>query len=362
VARCVLIAGGGTGGHLYPGIALARELERRESARIRFLGSSHGIERHAVPRAGYPVELLDIRGLRREGIRGLLRLAVQIPRALFAALRSLRRDRPDLTVGVGGYAAMPGLAASVALRIPIVLLEQNALPGLTTRLFAPFAKRICVSFAETCSRFGRAAVLTGNPVRLPPSSDAVTEVGHPDAPLQILVFGGSAGAHRLNEIVPEAVAAAGIPLAVVHQTGERDRVEVEERYRALGIAATVHAFIDDMVSAYQAADLVVCRAGATTVAELTALGRPAVLVPFPFAAGDHQRHNAEALVHAGAAWLILDRELDAKGLAGRLKEAAADRGRLHEMALRARSLGRPDATARVADECLAALQECGGGS
>jgi UDP-N-acetylglucosamine--N-acetylmuramyl-(pentapeptide) pyrophosphoryl-undecaprenol N-acetylglucosamine transferase len=358
---CVLIAGGGTGGHLFPGIALARELERRTSARIRFLGSSHGIERHAVPKAGYPVELLDIRGLRREGIRGTLRLLFQIPRSLFAALRSLRRDRPDLTVGVGGYAAMPGLAASVALRVPIVLLEQNALPGLTTRLFAPFAKRICVSFAETCSRFGRTAVLTGNPVRLPASTGSLEEDEASRAqPLRLLVFGGSAGAHRLNEIVPEAVAAAGIPLAVVHQTGERDRAEVEARYRALGVAATVHAFIDDMMSAYQAADLVVCRSGATTVAELTVLGRPAILVPFPFAAGDHQRHNAEALVRGGAAWLILDRELDAEGLARRLREASSDRGALHAMALRARALGRPDATARVADECLSALQESRG--
>lgn len=359
-APCVLIAGGGTGGHLFPGIALARELERRTSARIRFLGSSHGIERHAVPRAGYPVELLEIRGLRREGIGALLRSFVKIPLSLLAALRSFRRDRPDLTVGVGGYAAMPGLAAAVVLRIPIVLLEQNALPGLTTRLFAPFAKRICVSFAETRSRFGRGAVLTGNPVRLPPNpeSPAPSATGGSDAaPLRLLVFGGSAGAHHLNQIVPDAVATAGIPLDVVHQTGERDRAEVEARYGSLGLAAQIHAFIDDMMSAYESADLVVCRSGATTVAELTALGRPAVLVPFPFAAGDHQRHNAEALVRAGAAWLVLDRELDPERLAARLREAAANRGALREMALRARSLGRPDATARVADECLAALQE-----
>lgn len=350
----VLIAGGGTGGHLFPGIALARELERRTAARVRFLGSSHGIERHAVPRAGYPVELLEIRGLRREGVGGLLRLAVQVPKALLAALRSLRRDRPDLTVGVGGYAAMPGLAASVLLRVPIVLLEQNATPGLTTRLFAPFARRICVSFAETCARVGRRAVLTGNPVRLPVRSaaPAATATG----PLELLVFGGSAGAHRLNVVVPDAVAAAGVPIAVVHQTGAADRAAVEARYAELGIPAVVHAFIDDMAAAYERADLVVCRAGATTVAELTALGRASLLVPFPFAAGDHQRHNAEALVREGAAWMVLDRELSPAGLAERLREAAGDRAALRAMGERARALGRPDATAQVANECLAAVR------
>jgi UDP-N-acetylglucosamine--N-acetylmuramyl-(pentapeptide) pyrophosphoryl-undecaprenol N-acetylglucosamine transferase len=351
----VLIAGGGTGGHLFPGIALARELERRTAARVRFLGSSHGIERHAVPRAGYPVELLEIRGLRREGLGGLARLALQVPKALLAAVRSLRRDRPDLTVGVGGYAAMPGLAASVLLRVPIVLLEQNATPGLTTRLFAPFARRVCVSFAETCARIGRRAVLTGNPVRLPAGSPATPIAGA--GPLELLVFGGSAGAHRLNVVVPEAVAAAGVPIAVVHQTGEADRESVEQRYAALGIPAAVHAFIDDMAAAYDRAQLVVCRAGATTVAELTALGRASLLVPFPFAAGDHQRHNAEALVREGAAWMFLERDLTPSGLAERLREAAADRAALRAMGERARALGRPDATAQVADECIAAMRE-----
>jgi UDP-N-acetylglucosamine--N-acetylmuramyl-(pentapeptide) pyrophosphoryl-undecaprenol N-acetylglucosamine transferase len=353
----VLIAGGGTGGHLFPGIALARELERRGAAHVRFLGSSHGIERHAVPRAGYPVELLEIRGLRREGVGGLLRLAVQVPKALLAAVRSLRRDRPDLTVGVGGYAAMPGLAASALLRVPIVLLEQNAIPGLTTRLFAPFARRVCVSFAETCARIGRRAVLTGNPVRLPAPSAAPGASGREAAgPLRLLVFGGSAGAHRLNLVVPDAVAAAGVPIAVVHQTGAADRDSVEQRYASLGVAAAVHGFIDDMAAAYAGADLVICRAGATTVAELTALGRPSLLVPFPFAAGDHQRHNAEALVREGAAWMVLDRELTAGGLAERLRSAAGDRAALHAMGERARALGRPDATARVADECLAVVR------
>lgn len=351
----VLIAGGGTGGHLFPGLALADELRRRTGARVRFLGSSHGIERDLVPRAGYPIELLEIRGLRREGLRALLRSAVQVPLALWAALQSLRRDRPDLTVGVGGYAAMPGLAASVLLRVPLVLLEQNATPGLTTRLFIPFARRVCVSFAATCARLGRRAVLTGNPVRLPAGEPAEPLPPAGQGPLRVLVFGGSAGAQRLNRVVPEAVARAGVPLEVVHQTGAADLDAVAERYRAAGVVATVTAFIDDMGAAYARAELVICRAGATTLAELTAIGRAAILVPFPFAAGDHQRHNAEALVRAGAAWLILDHELEAADLARRLREASADRAVLAAMADRARALGRPDATARVADECLAVL-------
>jgi UDP-N-acetylglucosamine--N-acetylmuramyl-(pentapeptide) pyrophosphoryl-undecaprenol N-acetylglucosamine transferase len=349
----VLIAGGGTGGHLFPGIAVAQELVRRGAA-VSFVGSDYGIERHAVPRAGFEVDLLSIRGLRREGFAGLARALWRVPASVVAAARILRRRRPQLVVGVGGYASFPAVAAAAAMRVPIVLLEQNASPGLATRLLAPLARTVCVSFAETAQALGRRAVVTGNPVRSPASAAGATAAAPRarDAGFGVLVFGGSAGAHRLNEVVPRALARVGRPLRITHQTGERDRDEVEAAYRSLGLAARVVAFIDDMHAAYRDADLAVCRAGATTIAELTAVGLPSILVPFPFAAGDHQRLNAQSLVEAGAAWMVLDRDLAPDELADLLRRAIDEPESLAAMRERSRALGHPDAAARVADECM----------
>lgn len=355
----VLIAGGGTGGHLFPGIAVANELVRRFGTEVRFVGSTHGIERTAVPRAGYEVELLPMRGLRREGVMGLLRAAWRIPASVLAALRLVGGFRPQLVIGVGGYASFPAVLAAFLRRVPVVLLEQNASPGAATRALAPLARRVCVSFPQTREAMGERAVVTGNPVRGGASIGEAAGQGDAgpgpgERPARILVFGGSAGAHHLNEVVPEALAAVGRPLEIVHQTGAADRDAVEAAYRGLGLAAGVHAFIDDMVAQYRRADLVICRAGATTIAELTALGVAAILVPFPFAAGDHQRLNGQALVDAGAAWMILDRELTPGRLADTVRAALADPAALAATRSRARGLGHPDATARVVDECVRA--------
>jgi UDP-N-acetylglucosamine--N-acetylmuramyl-(pentapeptide) pyrophosphoryl-undecaprenol N-acetylglucosamine transferase len=355
----VLIAGGGTGGHLFPGIAVADELVRRFETEVRFVGSTHGIERTAVPRAGYAVELLPMRGLRREGIGGVLRAAWRIPASVAAALRLVGSFRPEIVVGVGGYASFPAVLAAFLRRVPVVLLEQNASPGAATRALAPLARSVCVSFPQTKDLLGARAIVTGNPVRggaAPAAESGPDEAGR-DAfgrAARVLVFGGSAGAHRLNEVVPAALAAVGRPLEIVHQTGAADRDAVERAYAALGIAATVHAFIDDMVAQYRRADLVVCRAGATTIAELTALGLAAILVPFPFAAGDHQRLNGQALVDAGAARMILDRELTPEHLAETVRGALADPAALAETRRRARALGHPDATERVVEACVRA--------
>lgn len=365
----VLIAGGGTGGHLFPGIAVAQELRRR-GADVRFVGSTYGIERTAVPRAGFEVELLPIRGLRREGIAGMARALWRIPLSVVAALRSIGRFRPQLVIGVGGYASFPAVLAAFLRRVPVVLLEQNATPGAATRVLAPLARRVCVSFPQTQAALGARAVVTGNPVRGGAAAaegvDATAEPV-PEAREQgrataaraprILVFGGSAGAHRLNEVVPAALARLDPAPEVVHQTGAAERDTVAAAYAALGLPAEVHAFIDDMVAAYRRADLVICRSGATTIAELTALGVAAILVPFPFAAGDHQRLNGQALVDAGAAWMILDRELTPERLAAVVQEALADPERLAETRRRARALGHPDATERVVAECLDAVRE-----
>lgn len=352
----VVVAGGGTGGHLFPGIAVAEELVRRAGAVVSFVGSDYGIEATAVPRAGFAVDLLAVRGMRGRGARGIAGALGRIPASLLAARAVLRRRRPDLVVGVGGYASFPAVAAAAAMRIPIVLLEQNATPGLATRVLAPLARRVCVTFPGTAARLGRRAVVTGNPVRrlAGPVAGAVPSAGA-DGRFRVLVFGGSGGAHRLNEVVPAALARVGRPLAIAHQTGRADLAAVTAAYAALGLDAAVTPFIDDMAAAYRVADLVVCRSGATTLAELTALGKASVLVPFPFAAGDHQRLNAAGLVEAGAAWMVLDRDLEPDGLAGLVRRAIDQPAALADLRERARALGHPDAAARVADECLAVL-------
>jgi UDP-N-acetylglucosamine--N-acetylmuramyl-(pentapeptide) pyrophosphoryl-undecaprenol N-acetylglucosamine transferase len=357
--RRVVIAGGGTGGHLFPGIALAHELAARAIA-VTFVGSDYGIERTAVPRAGFEVDLLSIRGLRGTGLGGAVRALWRVPASVVAAIGVLRRRRPDLVVGVGGYASFPAVVAAAAMRTPVVLLEQNSTPGLSTRALAPLATRICVSFADTARALGRKAVVTGNPVRaLRGGAGGARGPESPGVASRVLVFGGSAGAHRLNTVVPAALALVARALTVTHQTGEADQALVAEAYRKAGIDARVVAFIEDMEGAYLAADLVICRAGATTIGELTAIGLPAILVPYPFAAGDHQRHNAETLATAGAAWLVPDRELEEARLAALVQGALADPAALRAMGERARTLGHPDAARRVADECVGVLGQDG---
>ncbi len=357
----VLIAGGGTGGHLFPGIAVAEELRRRVGAEVRFVGSEHGIERTAVPQAGFEVDLLPIRGVMGQGLRGLLRAAWRVPRSLFAAWVLQARFRPSLVVGVGGYAAFPALAVAVLARHPIVLLEQNAAPGLVTRLFARFARVVCVSFPEAQAAVGPHARLTGNPIRWRPGVGE--SVGRKDAGVfRVLVFGGSAGAHRLNAVAPGAVARLGRDVHVVHQTGRADQAAVESRYAELDVDAQVLPFIEDMQAAYEACDVAVCRSGATTLAELTALGVAAILVPFPFAAGDHQRINGQTLVEADAAWMILDHDLDEPTLAARLAEARGNPDAVRAVRAQARRLGRPEALAEVVQACLEASGDPGAAS
>lgn len=332
---------------------MAQALVETCGAEVRFVGSDHGIERTAVPRAGFAVDLLPIRGVLGQGWRGLLRAASVVPRSLFAAWGLVGRYGRDLVIGVGGYAAFPALAVAVLRRRPVVLLEQNAAPGLVTRLFAPFAHTICVSFPETEQVLGPRARLTGNPIRwdASPSEPDASSAGASSQPLRVLVFGGSAGAHRLNENVPDAIARVGEGVTVVHQTGAREREDVAQRYETLGVAAEVTAFIDDMEAAYRNCDLAICRAGATTLAELTALGVPAILVPYPFAVADHQRVNAQAVVDAGAAWMILDQDLEPVRLARLLEEARSDRAALARRGTCARALGRPDALRDVVARC-----------
>ena len=347
----MIVAGGGTGGHLFPGLAVAERLAARTPSDVTFVGSSRGIETRVVPKHGFPLRTLPIRALRGQGLAATAASAARLGVSFVSAWRILRELDPSLVVGVGGYASGPTVLAARARRVPTVLLEQNALAGATNRWLGRVVDRVCVSFPETAGDFppGR-AVETGNPVRMRPVGTARRE-----GPFSILVFGGSAGARRLNEIGVEAMARlrerGGVPV-ILHQTGEADAAGVEARYRAHGLSADVRPFIDDMAAAYAGADLVVCRAGATTIAELTVLGKPSVLVPYPFAADDHQRKNAEALVRRGAARMILDRDLTPENLAEEIADLRGNPDRLRAMAEASRALGRPDAADRVVDVCL----------
>lgn len=353
----ILIAGGGTGGHVFPALALAAVLRQR-GFDVHLVGTATGREVTAVPAAGFPLHLLPGTQVRGGGVRRAVGGALVAAWGTLHAGRLVRRLRPRLVVGVGGYASVAAVLAARLARLPIVLLEQNAVPGAANRLLGRLATSVCLGFEEAAPYFpvGR-TVYTGNPVRpqvlaAPPAS--------PRQRPGLLVFGGSQGARRLNDAVLAALALLG-PRAqridIVHQSGAADHARVAEGYRTLGIAARVETFIDDMGAAYRAADLVVSRAGAMSCAELTALGVPAILVPYPWAADDHQRRNAEVLVQAGAARLLLDRDCDGPHVATLLGTLLEDEATRAAMARAARALGRPDAAEHAAEACVAALEQ-----
>ncbi|MFW5875217.1 MAG: undecaprenyldiphospho-muramoylpentapeptide beta-N-acetylglucosaminyltransferase [Myxococcota bacterium] len=355
----VIVAGGGTGGHLFPGLAVVEELRRREPGlEVLFVGTARGIEARLLPARSEKLELLAVRPLKGRGAGDLLRGLGVLPGAVGHAASIVRRFQPDLVLGVGGYAAGPVIAAAATLGRPTALLEQNAHVGLTNRLLAPLIGRAYVTFPRTAARFPDKRVrVCGNPVRrafVDAARRAMTDpAGFEARSRTILVLGGSQGARALNETVPGALALARLHergYEVVHQSGEAMRDAVEARYAELGIPARVVPFIDDMARAYADAAVVVGRAGATTVAELCAIGRPAILVPYPHAADDHQRKNAEALEAEGAARCIPQEELSAERLAGTLEPVLADPGRRRTMAEAARRFGRPDAAAAIVDD------------
>lgn len=348
----VVIAGGGTGGHLYPGLALADALAARD-VEVVYVGTASGIEARVVPETRYPLRLLPGRQVRGGGVAGALAGGVAAGAGLVRALLLLGRLKPRLVVGVGGYASVAVVLAATLRRLPTLLLEQNVVPGAANRFLGRRARRVCVGFAASVSAFpeGR-AVHTGNPLR-PAVLAARTRPPH--ARLGVLVFGGSGGAHHLNEAAVEALCLLGDEprrWQVTHQTGPADCDSIRARYAALGLETRVEPFIADMGGAYTAADVVVGRAGAMTCSEVAAVGLPSILVPYPYAADDHQRRNAEVLVAGGAATMIPDAELDGARLASALRELAGDPARRLAMAERARALGRPDAAERVAEECL----------
>jgi UDP-N-acetylglucosamine--N-acetylmuramyl-(pentapeptide) pyrophosphoryl-undecaprenol N-acetylglucosamine transferase len=355
----LLLAGGGTGGHLFPAIALAEQLRSEDPrSEVLFVGTERGLEARMLPELGWQLETIEMSGWAGLGWSARFKVLGKLARSFGQSRRILGRFNPDVVVGVGGYASVPVLLAAKTMGIPYLIHEQNAWPGLANRLLGRWAKRVCLSFSEADRAFHRSAtVLTGNPVR------AAMErcPGIPDDSTSLLVFGGSQGAQAINRAV-----VAALPyldewrdmLTIVHQTGQKDFEATVNGYRENGWPkADVQPFINDMAGAYARATLVICRAGATTLAELTACGRPAILVPYPHAAAGHQSGNARAMAIKGAAMMMEESDLTPERLAKLVDGLLRDRSSLLSMAAAAKQVARHGAAARLLKECRAVLEE-----
>lgn len=350
----ILIMAGGTGGHVFPGLAVAEALQAG-GHEVVWLGTERGLEARLVPGAGLVLEQISISGLRGKGMLALLLAPVRLLRAVWQSLQVLRRLHPNVVLGMGGFVSGPGGLAAWLLRVPLCVHEQNAIAGLTNRLLSRLADRVLEAYPGAMPAEANAE-LVGNPVRqdlhaLPEPAD---RLAGRDRTLRLLVIGGSQGARRLNQVVPVALGQLieRLPVEVWHQSGAADHDLVQRSYSTLGLRARVDAFIEDMAGAYAWADLVICRAGALTVTELTAVGLGSILVPYPHAVDDHQTANARWLCEHAAALFLPDSELTPATLAGMLAELGSDRARLQAMAINARALAKPDAAAEVAAACL----------
>src|SRR5215467_6787832 len=345
----VLIAGGATGGHVIPALAIARELKARYGADVLFVGTERGMENRLVPQAGFGLMKIKVGALKNVGLLTRLRTMLGLPGAIVAARKIINVFAPEVVVGVGGYASGPAMAAAIMAKIPTLAFEPNLVPGFANKVVGQRVSAGAVHFEET-KKYFRNAQVVGVPVR-PEFFKATAAEGAGNRPPTLLVFGGSQGAHAINAAVTGGLRELQeqIPgLRLIHQTGERDYNEVQAAYVQAGASAEVSAFIDNMPQAFARADLLVCRSGASTVAEATAAGKPAIFIPFPQAADDHQRRNAETIASAGAAVLIPQAELTPERLAEMVIGLLSNPARLKEMSERARALAHVDAVGRMA--------------
>ncbi len=359
MGTCIGVMAGGTGGHVFPALAVA-EILRSQDVQVFWIGTHAGMESRLVPEHGFEIEWIRIEGLRGKGIGQMLKTPFKLAAALWQARGILRRRRPALVIGMGGFVSGPGGLAARGLGLPLVVHEQNSIPGMTNQWLARIATAVFEAFPGSFPA-ARGAVASGNPVRqaiLDLPEPRTRYAGRAGAP-RLLVFGGSLGARALNETLPQAL--AGLPKAlrpeIRHQAGERTLEVARDAYRGAGIEAEIMPFIDDMAEAYAWADLVVCRAGALTISELAAAGVASVLVPYPFAVDDHQVGNARYLTDAGAARMVLQRDLTTQALTNLLTELLGDRALLLSMAEAARSRAQPDAVAQIATACLALARD-----
>ncbi|MBI4751037.1 MAG: undecaprenyldiphospho-muramoylpentapeptide beta-N-acetylglucosaminyltransferase [Acidobacteria bacterium] len=349
----IIIAAGGTGGHIFPGIAVAREWVRRDPAtEVMFVGTERGLESRLVPQAGFPLTLIQAGALKNVSIVKRLISLMKLPFGFWAVNRLFRQFRPDIVIGVGGYASGAAVMMAALKGIPTLVVEPNALPGFTNRMLARFTRAAAVTFGESIRFFPGKSVLTGNPVRaefenLSPKPRTTK--------LHLLIFGGSQGAHAINQAMIDAaplLTSVRNRLIITHQTGKVDGAEAQAAYKAASLEAEVCPFIDDMAGAFAQADLLICRAGATTVAEIAAAGKAALFIPFPLAADDHQRKNAEAFVNADAGRMILQSELNGERLAKEILSLIDKPERITAMEAASRNLARPNAAGQVVDLAL----------
>jgi len=361
----IVIAGGGTGGHLFPGIAIAEEIRGRGGApEVIFVGTEHGIEASVIPKEGYPLRFLRAEGLVGKSPLAKMRGAVRTAFSLYDSYRLLKTLRPDGIIGVGGYASFGPVLTGHLLSIPTVIAEQNSVPGLANKVLGRIADAVCVTYHESLSSFPKSRTfITGNPIRsgiVSGNREAAYDLfGLERNRFTIFVFGGSAGARTINNALCAAfndLSDIRDDIQFLHQTGKGDYESVRETYRKWGFKGTVTAFVHQMPEAYAVSDLVVSRAGATTLAELTAVGRPAVLIPYPYAAGNHQELNAQRLAEMGAVRVVLDHELDGEVLAKQIRDLYHDAAMRAEMQRSSRSLGKPDAAQKVVDVVMSLLK------
>ena len=347
----VILAGGGTGGHVIPALAIAQELRSRYNAEVLFVGTPRGIETRLVPAAGFELHLIQVGALNRVDLATRLKTLLDLPRAFMESAKLVREFRPDVMIGVGGYASGPAMLTAAMMSVPTIAFEPNVVPGFANRMVAPMVSAAAVHFEATCHYF-RNCHVTGVPVRqeffhVP----ARPPVRSKDVRPTLLVFGGSQGAHAINQAVLDALPKLmeAVPaIHVIHQTGEKDYVHAQSVYLRTMISAEVSAFIDNMPGAFARADLLVCRSGASTVAEITAAGKPAIFIPLPTAADDHQTRNAATLANGGAARLLPQSELSSDRLVTEIASLLRDRSRLAAMSEAARRFAHPDAAAKIA--------------
>jgi UDP-N-acetylglucosamine--N-acetylmuramyl-(pentapeptide) pyrophosphoryl-undecaprenol N-acetylglucosamine transferase len=359
----IVIAGGGTGGHLFPGIAIAEEFIKRDKhTEILFIGTQKGIESKWLGRIGYALATIDIEGVQGRGVKALIKGFYQVPQSIWQSRRILKRFRPRIVIGVGGYASGPAVLAAHFMGMPTAIAEQNAIPGLTNRILGKFADKVFITYAGTRSWFSRSrVVLCGNPVRAAFTGARSCRRAERDY-RQLLVFGGSQGAMAINKSVIEMLPdlqKMKTKIRILHQTGMKDLESVREAYGRYGIQAEVTPFIVDMAGAYIQADLIICRAGATSLAEITAAGKAPVLIPFPFAANDHQTKNAQAMAEAGAAIMIGEKELNGKKLFAVVEDLLSDEKKLRLMEENSARLGNVNAAATIVDVCLKLIRNKG---
>ena len=361
----VIIAGGGTGGHLFPGLAVAEEFKNRDdSTEVIFVGTEYGIEARVVPREGYPIKFLKAEGLVGVSTVKKVKAIVTTFFSIADSYKIIKTVRPDIVIGVGGYASGAAMLTAYLMSIPTMILEQNSIPGLTNKILGRFVRAVCITYQESISFFPKAKTfLTGNPVRMQilkgDIESAYRLFSLERGLFTIFIFGGSSGAKSINMAIVNALNNMydlKDKIQFLHQTGIRDYENIRESYRKTGFKGTITPFIYQMGEAYAVADIVVSRAGATTLAELTALGKPAILIPYPYAAGQHQELNARKLLEMGAAKMIRDSELKGESLANSIREMYTNETMRAEMQRNSRSVGRPEACSKVVDIAMSLVK------